>query len=64
MNEMEYTPRVPKYRTVYCGICGQGVSASEAIGGRIKGQRRPTFFHRRCWQREQTQLREEGTRCK
>lgn len=65
-NSKEYRPRVPKYRTVTCVICGEriGASSPEVIGGRIKGQKSPTLAHRACWAKEQAQLGEEGQRCK
>lgn len=62
----EYRPRIPKYRTVTCVICGERIDASspEVIGGRVKGQRGQTYCHRACWEREQIKLGEEGQRCK
>ena len=66
MNEKQYTPPVPRHGSVRCELCGRRIipTEDEILGGKVKGKKTCTFFHRRCWQREQAQLREEGTRCK
>ena len=62
MNEKEYIPPLPRNHSVRCELCGRRIipSEGEILGGKVKGKREATFFHRRCWQREQTQLAEEA----
>ena len=66
MTNKEYIPPVPRNHSVRCELCGRRIipNEEEILGGRVSGKKGSAFFHRRCWQREQTQLGEEGTRCK
>lgn len=57
MQNKEYIPPIPRNHSVCCEICGRRIipHEDEILGGQVKGQRRPSYFHRRCWQREQAE---------